>query len=46
MAISTRRPSEGVCADLGTAPNFVLVDLVDITIRLYLRMRLQLRSAA
>jgi len=37
---------EGVCVGVRTAPNFVPVDLVDITIRLYLRMRLQLRSAA
>ena len=44
--LPTRRPREGVCSGLSAPPNFVLVDQVDITVRLNLRMRVQLGSAA
>jgi hypothetical protein len=44
--MSTRRLVGGVCVVLSGLPNFLHVDSVDITVRLYLRMRVQLGSAA
>jgi hypothetical protein len=44
---ATDTPTPGGCLfGLFGAPNFVFVDQVDITVRLNLRMRVQLGSAA
>ena len=44
--IPTRRPRRVFVSASSPPPNFVLVDQVDITVRLNLRMRVQLGSAA